>query len=218
MIGTGTWSQCGDHRGDRPVDLLVEAVSLRFRAAHDVPLHVAAATERRQQRAVDGGDRPLQVALEHAVELEVLARGHAQRAVGPLLADVVVRQVRLGRDDAAGDPRPDHQLVVLVEPFGARLFAAVAVILLVDAMEFQQLLGVVAECGRVLEQLLFDEPTQVIAARLDGLVAGEAVERAAVGKVGQTGYASAAWIAWCRERVMPEGMEAGSRGPSRTLG
>ena len=191
----------------------METVLLRFRAAHDVPLDVAAATERRQQRAVDGGDRLLQVALEHAVELEVLARGHAQRAVGPLLADVVVRQVRLGGDDAARDPRPDHQLVVLVEPFGARLLAAVAVILLVDAVELEQLLGVVAERGRVVEQLLFDEPTQVIAARLDGLVAGEAVERAAVGKVGQTKYASAAWIAGAENASCPRAWKQGREDP-----
>jgi len=148
----------------------MEVVDQRLGAAHDVALDVAAAPERGQQGVVDGADGLLDVALKHAVELKVLPGRHAQRAVGPAPADLVVGDVRIRRDDAPRDTGPDHELVVLVEAAGPRFFAAVAVILLVDAVELEQLLRGVAEGRRVLDQLLLDEPAQVIAPCLDGLV------------------------------------------------
>src|SRR5438309_2371254 len=69
--------------------------------------------------------------------------------------------------------------------------AAISVVLLIDPVELEQLLGIVTERGRVFDELLFDEPPQVVAGRLDGLVLGEAVERCAVGQIGQNGCASA---------------------------
>ena len=172
-------------------DLLVEGVVFRLGAAHDVPVDVAASAERRQQSFIDPRDGLLEVAFEHAVELEVLARRHPQRSVGPLLTDVVVGDVCIRRHDAARNPGPDHQLVVLVEALGPRLLAAISVVLLIDPMELEQLLGIVTERRRVFDELLFDEPPQVVAGRLDGLVLGEAVERCAVGQIGQNGCASA---------------------------
>ncbi len=185
MVRAGLGSELGDHCADRTVDVVMELVGHRLGAAHDVPLDVPAATERGQQRFVDRGDRFLDIALEDAVELEVLARGDAKRAVGPLAADLVMRHVGIGRDHAAGDAGPDHELVVLVEAARTGLLATVAVVLLVDAVEFEQRLRGVAEGRRVLDQLLLDEPAQVIAACLDGLVLREALERCAVGKIGQ---------------------------------
>jgi len=66
--------------------------------------------------------------------------------------------------------------VVLVQPLGASLLTAVSVVLLVDAVELEKVLGGVAEGRRVFQELLLDEPPQVIALGLDGLVLRQAVE------------------------------------------
>src|SRR5260370_21546194 len=141
-------------------------------AAHDVALDVSAATERGRQRVVDGADRFLDVALEHTVRLEVVPGCETERAVGAAPADLIVRDVRVRGDDATRDARPDHQLVMLVQASRASLFAAITIILLVDPVELEQLLGVVTESGRVLDQLFLYQPTKVVARRLDGLVLG----------------------------------------------
>jgi len=75
--------------------------------------------------------------------------------------------------------------VVLVQAPSAGLLAAVAIILLVDPVELEQLLGVVTEGRRVFSSFLFDQPTKVVARRLDGLVPREAFEGCAVGQIGQ---------------------------------
>ena len=67
--------------------------------------------------------------------------------------------------------------MVLVQAPGASLLAAVAVVLLVDAVELQQLLGFFAELRSRGAQLLFDRAAEMFRARFDALVLGEAVER-----------------------------------------
>jgi len=76
--------------------------------------------------------------------------------------------------------------VVLAQALRSRLLAAVAIVLLVNAVKLEQLLRFVAESRRVLDQLLFDEPTKVVAGRLDGLVLRQSFERCAVGQIRQT--------------------------------
>ena len=83
--------------------------------------------------------------------------------------DAVVGEIRVGTDDAAGNPGADHHHVVLVEAEAARLPAAIAIVLLIDPMKFQQHAGVVAEHGRVLEQLVADRAAKAVAPRLDSL-------------------------------------------------
>ena len=78
------------HRG-------VVGVAQRRGAAHDVALHVAAGGDGGEQRLVDAGDGRLEVALEHAVELEALAGGDAERAVGVLVGESLELEVLLAR-------------------------------------------------------------------------------------------------------------------------
>jgi hypothetical protein len=59
---------------------------------------------------------------------------------------------------------------MLVEAPRASLFAAVAIVLLVDAVEFEELLRFLAEDRRVLDELLFDQAPKVVAVGLDRLV------------------------------------------------
>src|SRR4029077_16907432 len=192
----------------------MELVIQRLGAAHDVPLDVSAAAERGQQGVVDGADRFLDIALEHAMKLKVLARRNPQRAVGPSPADLVVCDVCVRRHDASRNSRPDHQLVVLVQASGTSFLTAIAIILLIDSVELEQLLGVVTKRGRVLDKLLFDQATKVVARRLDGLVLGQAFERCAVGQIGQL---NAPPLMWDTERFEIErrlaAPRAGPKGP-----
>ncbi len=151
------------------MDLFVQAVAPWSGAAHDVPLHIAAAPEGRQQPVVDRTNRPLEIPLEHPVELKVLTRRDPERAVPPLLGDAVVGEIRIGTEDAAGNASADHHHVVLVEPEAARLPAAIAIVLLIHPMKFQQHAGVVAEHRRILEQLVADRAPKAVAPRLDSL-------------------------------------------------
>ena len=73
------------------------------------------------------------------MELEGLAGSDAEGAVGEATGELVVDDVLGGRDDATGLARAHHDGVFL-----ARL-ALVAVILLVDAVELDELLVVAAE-------------------------------------------------------------------------
>ena len=159
MIGPGARSELGHHPRDRVVDVVVKPIRERLRAAHDVALDVATSAQRRQQRLVDAADRLFDVALEDPVQLEILPGGDAQSSVGPPAADLVVGDVCVSRNHATGNPSPNHQLVVLVQAFRPRFLAAVAVVLLIDAVKFEQRFGCVAEHRRVFEQLFFDEPS-----------------------------------------------------------
>ena len=76
--------------------------------------------------------------LDHAVELERLARGQPQRAVGVARRDVVERQPLRRRAHAARQPRADHEAVGGLELLAAALVAHVAVVLLVAAVELDQ--------------------------------------------------------------------------------
>ena len=136
----------GHERRQRPVDLAVQPVAPRRRAAHDVAFLVAAAAQRGEQRVVDGADRPLEVALEHPVQLQVLPGRDPQRPVPPRSpAMSIVREIRVGAHDAARDSRADHHHVVLVAAELSRFLAQVTIILLIHAVELEDHAGVVAE-------------------------------------------------------------------------
>ena len=173
MVGTGAGRQRVDEVGQEGVDLDPEASGLWRGAAEDVPLLVAAATERGHQGRADRPDRLPEVALQHAVELDRLPGGDPDGPVAPAAGDAVVGQVPLGADQPARDPGPDHHLPLLVEAAGAGLLAPVAVVLLVDAVELQELGGVLAELFAGRRQLTGDLAPQVVAGGLDPLHLGD---------------------------------------------
>jgi hypothetical protein len=104
--------------GDRARVLVGVAVRLVVRELdgrrHDVPVDVAAAAVRVRADVGDRGDHGLQVALEHAVQLEGLARGRAQVALAVLVRQVVELFVHGGRDLAARHLEAEHELVRLL--------------------------------------------------------------------------------------------------------
>jgi len=70
--------------------------------------------------------------------------------------------------------------VVLVEATRARLLALVAVVLLIDAMKLQQLLLILGEGRRVLDELFLDQAAEMIAPGLDRLISRKLVQGNAV--------------------------------------
>ncbi len=93
------------------------------------------------------------------MELEILAGRDPQRAVAPPPRDVIVCEIALGRHDAPRDPGADHHHVVLVEAFLPRLLAAVAVVLLVNAVELEDDAVLFAEMDRVFPKFPGDRAT-----------------------------------------------------------
>ena len=73
-------------------------VAQRRRAAHHVALDVAAGGDGGEQRLIDAGDGGLELALDHAVELEALAGRDPQRAVAVRVGDPLEREVLLAGD------------------------------------------------------------------------------------------------------------------------
>jgi len=150
------------------LDLLGDFVDGRVGGCGDVAVDVAAGGQGGGEGLVDRLDEGADALLGDAVELEGLARGDAQGAVGEATGEFVVHEVLSGRDDAAGLSRADHHGVFLGD------LALIAVVLLVDAVEFDELLVVTAETvgGRVGEGLA-DRPGKVGLFGLHDLVLGE---------------------------------------------
>ena len=99
---------------------------------------------------VDAIDRLAQIDFQNAVELDRLPRRDLHRRIAQLVAEIELRQHLVGRDPAAGDPAADHHRI----GFSAARFLGrqprVTVVLLVGAVEFQQLnVAFVEVIGRV---------------------------------------------------------------------
>ncbi|OQB87268.1 MAG: hypothetical protein BWX86_02765 [Verrucomicrobia bacterium ADurb.Bin122] len=106
---------------------------------HDVAPDVAARRDGRAQRLVQAAHEGAEAVFDDAMPLERLARGEAKRVVAVQAGQLVKREVLGGRDHAAGQARADQVQVLFPG------FTLIAVVLLVDAMKFQELLVVVAE-------------------------------------------------------------------------
>ena len=108
----------------------------------DVAVHVAAGRERGEQRLVDALDHRAQIGFHDAVKLDALARGDAQRVVAVSRGEIVEHAPLLRRHHAAGNAAADHHDVFLAG------LAQVAVVLLIAAVKFQELVVVLAKNGR----------------------------------------------------------------------
>ena len=120
-------------------DGLGDRVDRRIGRGRDVAVHVAARGEGGGEGFVDRLDQVADALLQHAVELEGLAGSDAEGAVGEATGELVVDEILGGRDDAAGLARAHHDGVLLGD------LALITVVLLVDAVEFDELLVIPAE-------------------------------------------------------------------------
>ena len=147
----------------------------RVGGAEHVAVDVAGGRDRVDAAGVDNLMHVLNVRLEHAVELEGLARGQAHRAVaGVLFSELLDHQPLFRRDDAARHTRTQHDIMQRLELLLGALGADVAVVLLIHAVEADQLevVGRKATGDAVLE-IGLDGATQEIALLLQALVVGE---------------------------------------------
>ncbi len=168
VVGRRAGKQRLGEREGVVLDRLRDGVHGGVRRGGYVAIHVAAGRQGGGEGVVDRLDERTDSLLHHAVELKGLSGRDAERAVGEAPGKVVIHQV-LGRgDDAARLPRAHHDREDL-----ARL-ALVAVILLVDAVELDELLVVAAETvgGRV-GQGLPDRAGKVRFFRLEEFVLGQ---------------------------------------------
>ena len=83
------------------------------------------------------------------MDLEGLARGGPHGAIAQPVGEVINRQVEGPRDAATGAAQPQHHLPILL----LTLAAVVAVVLLVAAVEFENLNGPFREIGVAIRQL-----------------------------------------------------------------
>jgi hypothetical protein len=108
--------------------------------------------------------------LDHAVELEGLARGDAQRVVGVARGDGVQLQPLGRRDHAARRAGADHELEGRLQLLAAAFVAQVAVVLLVTAVVLDQgLVRLAQRASHRIGQALQQRPAQPRAVALDVL-------------------------------------------------
>ena len=167
VIGPGPRQQARRDLARHGERLIAQPTGQRRRAAHHVALHVAAGAERRDQRVVQGADGSFQVALHHAVKLVVLSRRDPQRAVAVAPRQLVEHEILIGGEHAARNLAADHEGVVRLEAGIAPLAACVAVVLLIDAVELEQLRGRVFEMAGVGGELRGERAAQPAARLLD---------------------------------------------------
>ena len=132
-------------------------------------MHVAAGGHRGQADFVDPLEHRAEVLLGKTVHLQVLPAGDSQRAVAIPVGKLDMGQELLAREPAAGHSGADHELVdlLLLRARVAQQHAAIAVVLLIHAVMFQQLGRLGGEVVGRLGQLLGDLSAQVVALRLD---------------------------------------------------
>ena len=136
------------------------------RAGHHVANDVTARAEGREQRGVDPGDEWFQLTLVDHVVLNTLACRQAKPVVGES-GHAIECQPLVGADHATGNRGTNHAGVVERSPLLGAGPADVAVVLLIDAVELQQQLGVVFEVGRRRCEFGVDGAGQVPAVDLD---------------------------------------------------
>ena len=106
------------------------------------------------------------------MELETLPGGDPERAVAEPVGQVVEREILLRGHRAGRNGDAHHELPGLLPAFGLAPPARVAVVLLVGAVELEQLEVVVPEVGRLPGQRIADRAPQVTAVALGQLDLG----------------------------------------------
>ena len=127
---------------------------VRSGASHDVAFDIAAGAQRAQQTGVDPRNGFLQIAFQDAMKLNPLARRETKGAVGISAGQLVHGEILLGGEPAAGNFATHHEHVVLAHAVLLAVLAGVAILLLVGAVEFEQLLVGFAKVIRVRCQFL----------------------------------------------------------------
>ena len=148
---------------------IVHRVPDRCRRGRDCAHDVAARRQCRQQRSVYLADRRFEPGLDDAVKLDALPRRDPQRPVGVTVGEFVEGEILLGGEPSARDAHADHELPDLVVAALLALGGAVAVVALVNTVEFEQRITLVVERHRRVREVARDMTAQLPALLLDRL-------------------------------------------------
>ena len=116
---------------------------------HHVPVDVATGSKGGPQVANDGADHFLQIGLRHTVHLEGLTGGDPQAAVAEAVRQLIHGQKQAGGDASGWAAQAQHHLPLLV----TTLLAFVSVVLLIAAVELEDLQCIFTEVRLVIGQL-----------------------------------------------------------------
>ena len=167
VVGAGAGVELFHQFAGEGVHLFVHGIAVVGAGrAHDVAFYVATGGERGELHFVDAANGVLEVRFQHAVELQALPRGDAERGVADFVAEVELGQQLVAGDAAAGNGGADHEAVEL--GFGgaavdAGFGAAFAVVLLVGAVVLEELDAVFADEVVAVDELLGDVAARIIA-------------------------------------------------------
>ncbi len=140
------------------------------RGAAHVAIYITAGSEGIQQSVVDALHRRAQIPFQHTMQLDGLTGRQTQLAVAVVCGNLLQGEPLGWRADAGGHPSANHEAVVRLQFLFGALNARLAIVLLIDAVEFRNL-GVVGRnrSGHGVSQALRQGAAQVSAARLDVL-------------------------------------------------
>src|SRR3954470_3921054 len=89
MIGPSARIKLPPELAGKIVYLLVHGIAVvRAGCAHYVSFHVAAGGECRKLNLIDPSNRSLEILLQHAMQLQTLASGDAERCIPDLVAQI----------------------------------------------------------------------------------------------------------------------------------
>ena len=168
MVGAGARGEVGADGAGVLEHGRVQGGLPRIRVGHDVAVHVAAGRDAVHQRVVDALHGGLEDILRDEVQLEGLAGGQLEGVAAVLVGQRVDLEPLFRRADAAGHADADHEDEGLFQSRFFALVAFVAVVLLVDAVEFREIrVGVGDGAGRAVLQAGGQRAAQVVAGQLD---------------------------------------------------
>ncbi|MCW0450427.1 hypothetical protein NB706_003261 [Xanthomonas sacchari] len=168
VVGAGVGQQVFGHARGVGVERGVRLRGQRIGGDLHVAIDVAAGGQGVDQRGVDRLHGCFQLALDHPMELERLARGDAQRVVAVGGGDGIELEPLRWIDHPARGARADHELIGRLQLLPAPLLAQIAVVLLVAAVVLDQGLIVLAQRpGDRIGQALQQRPAQALAVVLD---------------------------------------------------
>ena len=126
------------------VDLLGHALHFsvnfrgkRIRVAHNVAVYIATCGERSHGDLITGADHFLEVSLQDAVQLDGLASSDFKRIECAEISEFIHYLPLLGGANATRQTDPSQERVGFIQLMLATLGAHVAIVLLVEPVEFR---------------------------------------------------------------------------------
>ena len=150
------------------MNLTVQLRLMRVHVADHVPVHITTSTAAIQTQGVYLLHKRLHLFLEHAVELERLARGQAQGGIRTLVGNFIQAQPLVCGQHPTRQTQAHHKLVKRLQLLAPALISYFPVVLLVGAVELGQF-GIILwqGAGGTVSQAFQNGSAKVVALALD---------------------------------------------------